>query len=446
MAVPLEIRTLRELPRRLGLADSLAIVVGTIIGSAIFVVPGSISQNLPSPLLVYAVWIASGVLSLFGALAFAELGAMLPATGGQYVYLREAYGPLWAFLCGWSYFVIIRSGGIATVAVGFAIYLGVFLPMSPLVSRLTAAALIGILTVVNYRGIHGGALVQKIFTALKLIGLVALIASAFVVPPLVKQDWSIPAGSFSWSRFGVAMIACLWAYNGWMAIGFVAGEIRRPERNLPRSLGIGMAVVTVIYLLANIAFFRALPVPQIAGTERVAALTATQTMGMAGAVLVTITILISTVGTTNGNILTASRVYFAQARDGLFFRSAGNVHRRFETPSVAILIQGIWSAVLALSGSYERLFAFATFAAWIFYGMAVIGVMVLRRKQPDAPRPYRMWGYPATPLLFGMVTVWFVSNTLIERPGPSLLGLVLIATGVPVYYYWKKRAAADMLP
>lgn len=426
-----------ELPRKLGLFDSTSIVVGTMVGSAIFLVPGSIAQNLPSAPLILGVWIVAGALSMLGALAYAELGAMMPATGGQYVFLRESFGPLWGFLCGWSFFLAARSGGIAVVAVGFSIYLSYFLPMTPLGSKLTASGLILFLSWVNYRGIRPGAMVQNIFTSLKVLGVAALIVSAFLSPGHADSA-ALPA-AFSLSHFGVAMIACLWAYNGWFAISLVAGEVRNPQRNLPLSLMLGVTIVMGLYLLANVGYLRVLTIPQIAATERVASATAQITMGRLGAVLVSLTILVSMFGTVNGNVMTASRLYFAQARDGLFFEKFGFVHPRFETPAISIFGQAIWSALLALSGSYELLFSYSTFTFWIFYAMTVAGVIVLRRRRPDMPRPYKMWGYPVTPLIFVGVAAWFVENTLISRPGPSLVGLGMIASGVPAYYAWNWR-------
>jgi APA family basic amino acid/polyamine antiporter len=426
-----------ELPRKLGLFDSTSIVIGTIIGSAIFIVPNSVAQNLHSTPMILSIWIIAGALSFLGALAYAELGAMMPATGGQYVFLRESYGPLWGFLCGWSFFLAARSAAIAGVAVGFSLYLSYFVPMSPLFSKLTASGLILLLTAVNYRGIRVGATVQNLFTSLKVLGLALLIGGAFLAP--AHNVAPSPAPAFSLSQFGVAMIAGLWAYNGWFAISLVAGEVRNPQRNLPLSLIIGVTTVIGIYLLANVAYMRILPIPEIAKTERVAATVAEHTMGAAGATLVTLTILISTFGTTNGNLMTTPRLYFAQARDGLFFEKFGSVHPRFETPAVAIVGQGIWAAVLAASGSYEVLFSYATFTFWVFYGMTVAGVLILRRKYPDMPRPYKMWGYPVTPLVFVAVAAWFVANTLISKPGPSSVGLLIILSGVPAYFAWRRR-------
>ncbi|HUJ19903.1 MAG TPA: amino acid permease, partial [Bryobacteraceae bacterium] len=365
-----------ELPRKLGLIDTTAILVGTVIGSAIFLVPNSVARSLPSAGWIVLVWSLTGVLSFFGALAFAELGAMMPRTGGPYIYLREAYGPLAGFVTGWAYFLVIQTGSIATLAAGFSIYLAYFIPLTPATAKIASVLLILALTAVNYRGVLLGAGVQRVFTCLKLAGLSVVIASAFLAPRHVQGvALSVPA-SFSWSRFGVAMIACLWAYEGWNSVSFVAGEVKRPERNLVIAIVLGTALLIAVYLGANAAYMRVLTVPEIASTGRVAASTAEATMGAIGGTLVSLTILLSIVGASNGSILTSARVYFAQARDGLFFRAIGNIHHRYETPGVSILVQGIWASVLAVSGSYERLFSYVIFAAWIFYGLAVLGVVV----------------------------------------------------------------------
>lgn len=430
-----------ELPRKLGLVDATAILIGTVIGSAIFLVPNAVARSLPSTGLMLLVWSLTGVLTFFGALAYAELGAMIPATGGQYVYLREAYGPLVGFLSGWASFLVMQSGGIAALAAGFSIYLSYFIPLSPMAAKVASVLLIAVLTLVNYRGVRLGAGVQRVFTFLKLAGLTVIVVSAFLSPRHVETAAAASPAGFSWSQFGIAMIACLWAYEGWNCVSFVAGEVKRPERNLLLALSLGTAALIAIYLSANIAYMRVLSVPEIAATGRVAAKVAETTMGSIGGTLVALTILLSIIGASNGAILTFARAYFAQARDGLFFRSVGNVHPRFETPHVAIVVQGIWAAVLATSGSYERLFSYVIFAAWIFYGLAVLGVVVLRRKAPDLPRPYRMWGYPVTPIAFAAVAFWFVINTIITTPGSSLIGLAIVAAGVPVYYIWRRATS-----
>jgi APA family basic amino acid/polyamine antiporter len=236
------------------------------------------------------------------------------------------------------------------------------------------------------------------------------------------------------------MIACLWAYEGWNCLSFVAGEIKNPQRNIPLALGLGVAAIMGIYLSANLAYLHVLPLGEIADTPRVAATVAEHTLGVLGASFVSLTILLSIMGSTNGNVLTAARVYFAQARDGLFFDRVAEIHPRYRTPWVSLIFQGVWASILAASGSYEKLFEYVIFASWIFYGMTVTGVLILRRREPDRERPYRMWGYPVTPILFAGVSFWFVLNTLVTRPGPSLLGLAIIATGIPVYFYWRRSA------
>jgi APA family basic amino acid/polyamine antiporter len=426
-----------ELPRKLGLLDSVAIVVGTIIGSGIFLVPNLVARNLPSPGLIVGVWIFTGVLSFFGALAYAELGAMIPATGGQYVYLREAYGPLCAFLCGWTYFFVVISAAIAWLSISFATYLGYFVPLTPALSKAVALALIAAVTLVNYRGVAAGAAVQKIFAFMKIGGLVILIVSAFIGGQ--RSVPATPTGEFSVSHFGVAMISCVLAYDGWVALSFVAGEVKNPKHNLPLALALGLSVAVGIYVLANIAYLRVLSVAEIAATDRVGALAAEHTMGPLGGKVVSFTILMSIAGAINGWAMTAPRIYFAQARDGLFFRRFARIHPRYQTPYFSILLFGAWSALLALTGTYETLAAYAMFAAWVFYGLTSMGVLVLRRKHPDRPRPYRMTGYPLTLLLFAAVALGFVVNTFFATPGPALVGTALIAAGVPVYYVWKGR-------
>ena len=427
----------RELSRRLGAWDAAAIVVGTIIGSGIFIVPGSIARTLPSADWMLGIWIAAGALSLCGALAFAELGAMFPHTGGQYVYLREAYSPLWAFLFSWVLLLVLRSGGTATLAVGFSIYLGYFIPLSPLAGQLAAASVILALTGLNYRSVAGGAAVQRTTTVLKVAGLLLVAGGALVYQTRPAAETVAPLPNWGMSEIGVAMIACLWAYNGWYQVGFVAGEIKNPQRNLPVSLGLGVGAVIVLYILANVAYLNVLSPDEIAATDRVAAVAAERSFGSAGGTIVSITILISILGALNAGILAGPRVYFAQARDGLFFRKFGEVSR-FETPGMSILLQGGWAAILSMSGSYVGLFSFAMFAGWIFYGLAVFGVIVLRAKRPELVRPYRMWGYPVTPALFALASAWLVANTLVATPLPSLAGLLLIACGIPVYFWWRR--------
>ena len=427
-----------ELPRRLGILDATTIVVGIVIGSGIFLLPNLIARNLPSSAAILSAWIISGVLSFFGALAYAELGAMMPATGGQYVYLREAYGPMCAFVSGWTFMLAVLSGGSAWLAVTFSIYARYFIALSPALSKLLSIALIAVLSAVNYVGVREGAWVQRTFTYLKIAALLVLIGAAFSSPHTAAAVAPSATHPLSLAHFGVAMVACLMAYNGWSYVSFVAGEVRDPQRNLLRSLAIGMGAVAALYVLANVAYLKVLSIPHIAVTERVGADLAMRTMGSIGGTFVSATVLLSIVGAVNGCILTAARLPFAQARDGLFFATFGKVHPRFQTPASAILWGGIWTTLLILTGSYETLYSYSIVAAWIFYTLSVGAVLVLRRRLPHVARPYRMWGYPVTPLLFVAVSVWFVVNAFVTQPGPSLMACVIVASGVVAYWVWRR--------
>src|SRR6202171_3484798 len=428
-----------ELQRRLGLLDALAILVGVTIGGGIFLVPNLVAQNLSSQPAILGIWAFAGLISFFGALGCAELGTALPATGGQYVFIREAYGPLAGFLCGWSSFVVARSAQVSWLAVAFSLYLSYFVPGGAAVSKLAGVGIVAVCTWINYRGVRTGAAVQKTFTLAKLAGLLIIIASAFLLGGHAPAPAAAALERLSLSHFGVALIACLLAYDGWVQVSFVAGEIRNPQRNVLLALALGTAACIAIYVLANLAYLHVLSIPEIAASDHVGASAAQRVLGPAGGTLVSLLILISTVGALNGCFLTTPRIYFAQARDGLFFRSFACVHPRYQTPGFAIVAQGVWASVLVLSGTFETLADYAVFALWAFYGLMVAGVIVLRRKRPDLPRPYRMWGYPITPLLFLTTAVWFLGNMLITRPGPSFAGLILMATGVPVYFVWHKK-------
>jgi len=325
-----------------------------------------------------------------------------------------------------------------------AIYISYFHPFGPVESKVIAVAAIAIFTYVNYRGVSLGALVQKSFTMAKLIGILIIVGSAFLIGH--SSAAPVTAGSpITMSSFGVALIACLMAYDGWVQMSFVAGEIANPRRNILLALGFGIAVVVTVYVLANLAYLRVLSVPEIAASTHVGADAAGRVLGPVGGTLVSIIILLSIIGSLNGAILTCPRVYFAQAQDGLFFSRFGEVHPRYQTPGFAILAQGVWAAVLIVSGSYETLIDYAMFAIWLSYVFMIAGVLVLRRTKPDLPRPYKMWGYPVTPLLFLGVALWFLGNMLVTRPKPSLAALGLIAAGIPVYYVWRRYARTPAL-
>ena len=430
---------LAELPRKLGLFDALSIVVGIIIGAGIFLVPNLVAQELRSPAWILGVWIFAGVISFFGALACAELGTAFPATGGQYVFLREIYGPLIGFLCGWSMFAVARSAQVAWLAVTMTLYASYFVPMSAGSAKMLGLGALALFTAINYWGVNAGAFVQNFFTMAKVIGLLLIIASALLWRGGSAGAHATVAGGFSISHFGVALIACVLACDGWVQLSFVAGEIQNPRRNILLALAIGSAACTAVYVLANIAYMRVLSIPEIAASGHVGASVAERVLGHAGGGLVSIIILMSIIGTLNGCFLTSPRIYFAQARDGLFFRKFGEVHPQHQTPGFAILAQAVWAAVLLISGSYESLMDYAMFAIWLSYGFMVAGVIVLRIKRPELERPYRMWGYPWTAILFLLITGWFLGNMIVSRPVPSLAGLGLILTGVPIYFLWARQ-------
>ena len=425
-----------ELPRQLTLVDAASIVVGIIIGAGIFLVPSLVAQSLPSAPWIIAVWVVSGVLSLCGALAFAEMGAMMPATGGQYVFLREAFGPLTAFLCGWTFLVVSMTASMAWLAVSFVRYLGYFVQLPDWGGSAVGCTLVILLTWINYRGVVLGAWVQKIFTGAKLLGIFALIVIAFTsthtAPVQAALTRPIRAGDF-----GVAMIACLLAYDGWVNMSFVAGEIRDPKRNILRALAAGVGLVMVIYISANIAYLSVLSPTEIAQSERVGAEVASRALGPSGGAFISATILLSIIGSLNGRFLTQARVYFAQAQDGLFFTRFAAIHPVYKTPAFSLWMQAGLTILLLLTGSWNFLIDYAMPAIWVTYAFSVAGVIVLRKKLPKLERPYKMWGYPVTPVLFVIAAVAFVVNSGIEKPRPTLAALGLIALGVPAYFIWK---------
>ena len=437
--------TSTELPRQLSLIDAASIVVGIIIGAGIFLVPSLVAQSLPSAPWIIAVWVVGGILSFCGALAFAEMGAMMPATGGQYVFLREAFGPLTAFLCGWTFLVVSMTASMAWLAVSFCRYLGYFMNLPEWRANVIGCALVVILTWINYRGVVLGAWVQKIFTGAKLAGIFVLIIAAFLSSHTATA--SVPlARPIRLGDFGVAMIACLLAYDGWVNMSFVAGEIRDPKRNILRALLAGVALVMVVYISANFAYLSVLSPTEIAQSERVGSDVAVRALGPAGGAFISLTILMSIIGSLNGRFLTQARVYFAQAQDGLFFKQFAMVHPVYKTPSFSLWMQAALSIFLILTGSWNFLIEYAMPAIWVSYAVSVAGVIVLRRKMPTLERPYKMWGYPATPVLFVIAAVAFVVNSAVERPGPTLTAFGLIALGVPAYFVWRKPTVSSAPP
>ncbi len=439
------------LARVLGLRSAVLLVVGSVIGSGIFLTTGAMAAVIPSAALLLAAWVLGGLLSITGALTYAEMGAMFPRSGGVYIFLKEAYGPLVAFLYGWAALFVVISGGMAAVGVGFATYLGYFFPALGSVSivgisgsQLIAAAMILILGVVNYTGVRNGNMVNVLTTTAKVSALAALLVMALVasrVHPVYLPI--VPAGlARPQAAFGVAMIAVLWTYEAWYFLTYASGEIKDPQRNVPRALLGGILILMAIYVLVNVAYLHALTIDEMKGTTRIAERAATALVGPAGATFIALTVVVSTFGNTGAALLSGSRLLFAMASDGVFLPAARRIHPRYQTPHVAIVALTIWSALLALSGTYEQLFTYVMFASILFNVAAGIAVFRLRRTMPDRPRPYRTWGYPIVPLLFVLGSLAFVVNTLLERPTQSLAGIGLLALGLPAYWYWERRDRA----
>lgn len=439
--------------RTLGVRSATLFVLGSVIGSGIFMTTGVMAAALPSPALILTAWLAGGVIALSGGLTYAEMGAMYPKSGGVYVYLREAFGPLLAFLYGWAALLIFFSGGIAAVAVGFADYLSYFIPaISPSrilwsigtpigawtvsAAQIVAAVSIFALAAINYLGVRSGNLVNVVLTVAKIAGLAALPVLALIYSS-TSPEWTpiVPPVARPFAAFGIAMIAVLWANDAWYCVTWIAGEMRNPQRDLPRAMFIGISLLTIIYLAVNVAYLYALPMAQLQGVTRVGELAATALVGPGGARFVAMTVVISTLGCNNAALLACSRLLFAMARDGVFLPSAAKVHPVYKTPHVAILALATWSAVLALSGTYEQLFTYVVFASNLLHAIGAVGLFRLRRLRPDQPRPYRVWGYPVVPVVFIVASSAFVLNTLLERPTESFAGLGFLALGLPVYWY-----------
>ena len=439
----------RELARVLRLPDVVLIVVGTVIGSGIFLVPGAVLRDSGGDVgLALLIWIVGGILSLLGALTYAELGAMNPQAGGLYVYLRDAFGPLPAFLYGWALFFVIGSGSIATLAAAFARYVQQFVALDTLGTKLVSLATIVVVVAVNVRGTRHGAVVQNWSTAIKvgallLLSALLLTAGQGGLSGGNVQVLATPLSAELLRGMAVAMVAVLWAYEGWHYVTFSAGEIIEPQRVFARGIVVGTALIVAIYLLANLGYLAALGPARVAQSNRVAADAVTTVFGETWGRLVAIPILISIFGAANGIALTSPRVFYAMARDGLFFRKLAEVHPRFGTPALAILAGGAWAMLLAGSGSFEQLLTYVVFTGWAFYGLAAASIFVYRRRLPQAVRPFRVPGYPLTPLLFIAASGGIVVSTLVSRPTQALLGLGIILLGMPAYWWWRRPGHAE---
>jgi len=432
-----------ELARELGLFDAINLVIGTIIGSGIFLVPSEIARAVWTPGWMLAVWVIGGVLTMLGALSLAELGAAMPEAGGIYSFITRAFGRLPGFLCGWMLFTVATSGSIATLAAAFPIYLGAFVPLNPTTSKVAGVVAVAVLTWINAIGVKNGARVGNVLTALKVGGLILMVAVIFILPGPTQSASaaaaaaapSLPAGTAPMTAVGVALVAVLWAYEGWHDVSFAAGEMQNPQKNFPRAVIGGVAIVIGLYLLANLAYLKILSPAEIAATDKVALLAMTRVTGEWGGKVLTAAILCSMLGAMNALILAGPRAYYQMARDKLFFERVSRVHPRWRTPVESLVFQGLWSTFLVLFiGGFSQLFTYVIFGGWIFYALAVLSVVVLRRKEPGLVRPFRVPGYPVVPILFALTAGAIVVNTLIQTPRESLLGLAFIALGIPVYW------------
>jgi basic amino acid/polyamine antiporter, APA family len=474
----------QELKKELGLLDATMIVVGSMIGSGIFIVSASITQQLGSPGYLLLAWIVTGVVTLISALSYGELAGMMPNAGGQYVYLREAYNPLIGFLFGWTTFLVIETGTIAAVAVAFAKYTGVLLPeligsdhkiLFFDTQQLLAIVLLIVLTIINLQGVREAKFVQLFFTIIKTAALLGLVILGIIVGKKIGM-WDINSLDF-WtpikvnvnpdtkkiisetrlegigllSAFGLALIGPLFSSSAWNNVTYIAGEMKNPKKDIPRSLFLGTMIVSTLYILANIAYLMLLPAKgdpagidtlsrgiMFASNDRVGTAAAEMIFGTPAKIIMAIFIMISTFGCNNGLIMSGSRVYYAMAKDGLFFKQATKLNGK-GVPSVSIIFQSLWAGVLCLSGTYGQLLDYTVFSVLIFYILTIAGVFILRKKQPDTPRPYRAFGYPVIPAIYLFFATALCINLLIFNPLASGAGLLIIAIGIPVFYIWTSK-------
>ena len=444
-----------KLDRQLGLFDSTMMVIGIVIGSGIFLTTGLMADALPSASLILIVWLLGGLQMLAGALTYAELGAAMPKAGGQYVYLREAYGSLPAFLFGWVAFIAYLTGTNAAIAVAVAEHLGSFYPsisthnivigfdyFSISGGQIFAISLILILSFINYLGILFGKWIQNVFTILKIGSILFFALAGLFISTGNHIDFSINPTNMSigsiLTGMGIALVAVTWTVGGWEYVTFAAGEIKNPKKNLPLALIIGTVVIFVLYIIINIAYLKVLPMDSLIGELKVGEATAKSLYGPGIAGAFVVVVIISMFGSLNGNILVGPRISYAMAKDELFFSKAADVHPKFHTPGNAIMIQGLWASVLALSGTFEEIITLVVFVNFMMWIAASSTVFVLRKKQPELERPYKVWGYPYVPAFFIIFSSAIMINTFFESPQQSLMGIGLTLLGIPAYLYWKK--------
>ncbi len=437
-----------QLRKELSRFDLTMIAIGSMIGSGIFLTPSLIAKAIPSPSLIIFVWLAGGVVALCGALTFAELGSLMPEAGGVYVFLSKGYNDLAGFLYGWAYYLVVNTGGIAALSVAFATYLGFFIHLNPVGIKIVAVTGIFILTVINVYGVKIGGIFSDLFTLLKLLGIFGVIVIGFLLGSSHITNFTVSLFNHdtSWGGIAVAMVGVLWSYGGWQHATYTAGEAKNAKRDVPIAMIIAALVVTFIYVAINIAYMYLLTPSQIASSAGVAADAVKTVVGSLGGGLIALAIFISTFGTAGIYTLTAPRIYFAMANDGIFFKQVSRIHPKYNTPYYAIIIQSTWAVLLVLFwGTFENLISYVVFTDWIFFALAASTVFIFRRKLPNTQREYKTLGYPITPLFFIAVAVWFVINTLIERPEQAIAGIIMLGLGLPVYYYWKRKTAVKNL-
>jgi len=460
-----------ELVRGLGPWAAMAIVVGTIIGTGIFLKPGEMAAVGGSVSVVYAAWIVGGVLTLFGALSFAELGAAMPEAGGQYAYLTRGLGPVWGFLFGWTHSTVGESSSAASIAAGFARFSAFLIPAigAPIFiwhitppfahkpyefvfswAQPAAVAAIILFTFINYLGVRLGGQVQVALTFLKIAAVLSIVAAGFWLGHGSRAHfhpfWPAHAGAGTLTSFLAALAAALWVYDGWENLNRVGSEIQNPQKNFPIALVGGTIFVAVVFLLFSAVCFYALPFAGVAASTHIASDVVESFAGHGAAFWITLAMVISALGTLNSSVLSGARVPYAMGRDGLFFRVTAIVHPKFRTPSGALLFQGILAALMALTGTFEELTSLYIFAAWIFYALSVVAMFRLRRTQPDMPRAFRTWGYPIVPGLFVVSALALTVNIWLDRPVRSSIGLLLILSGLFFYRHWRAKAAPDSRP
>ena len=460
----------RSMVRRLGLTYVIIIVIANIVGSGVFKKIAPMAAELHSPYWILAVWFAAGIITLFGALSNAEVAGLLADTGGEFVYLRNIYGRFFSFLYGWSLFTVIQTAAVSGVAYVFTQSLngivpipemltslqdfniwGIFYPFQDFGIKLTTILLILFLTFLNMSGLKSGAWVNKAVLILVGLGLLVIVIAGMAVPDQNgdSQTWMAdPVGdAVTLSSFYTAMLAAFWAYQGWVSVGFIGGEVKNARINIPRGITTGVIIVIVVYMAVNYIFLKLLTIPELeainAAGNKIAATEAIRGIwGTQGVMFISVIILISTLGCTNASILTGARPYYAMARDGLFFSGIGKLNSQ-NVPGNSLLWQGIWASVLVLSGTFDQLTDMLIFAVYIFYGATATGVFILRRRLPDVHRPYKVWGYPVVPAIFIIFCIGLFINTIITRPREATIGLTLILAGIPVYFLFRRRNSED---